>query len=574
MLRHVLATTVFGILALLVSAGADDPKAPGKKKDEAALREEALLQQQRLANQYRSFERSLLELAQRLDRSTKPEERQRAKLLKEAIKSAGELDIKLKFERLISTLRETKALNPQDLQDAEGQSTQLAQDLRALLALLLSDNREELLKAEIERLKKLMEMLDRVIREQKVVRAQTESGRLDHETLSKAQNKVTEATRNVSRAMEKEAREKDRSGQKDGQQKKDSEGKENSDKQGKGNREGDKSDNAKKGLNDKEKQGKQGDGEKKDTGKRNDGGKKDGSDKKEDGLPQPSDGNQQPDEGQQNDGRQSIEDALRNQRRAEELLRKNQREPASREQDEAIRKLEEARKRLEELLRQMREEEKLQLLAALQARCERMLQMQTAVLEETVRLDKAIQITSDKKPTRTEEQASLKLSDRELEIVRDANSCLQLLAAEGSAVAFAEVLAQVRDDMQAVARRLGRVDVGHVTQATEQDIIAMLKQMIEALKKQQQQIREHQNQPPPPPGDPQQQQRSLIDLLAELRMIRSLQLQVNNRTALYGQQYKGEQADDPEIVKELLNLAQRQQKIFEITNNIARGKNR
>jgi hypothetical protein len=49
---------------------------------------------------------------------------------------------------------------------------------------------------------------------------------------------------------------------------------------------------------------------------------------------------------------------------------------------------------------------------------------------------------------------------------------------------------------------------------------------------------------------------------------------VNNRTTTYGRQYPGEQAADPDIVKELGGLAQRQQKIFEVTNKIARGKNK
>ena len=66
----------------------------------------------------------------------------------------------------------------------------------------------------------------------------------------------------------------------------------------------------------------------------------------------------------------------------------------------------------------------------------------------------------------------------------------------------------------------------------------------------------------------------MIDILAELKMIRSLQIRVNSRTLTYARQYTGEQANDPDIQRELNDLAQRQQKIFDITNNIARGKNR
>jgi hypothetical protein len=66
----------------------------------------------------------------------------------------------------------------------------------------------------------------------------------------------------------------------------------------------------------------------------------------------------------------------------------------------------------------------------------------------------------------------------------------------------------------------------------------------------------------------------LIDILAELKIIRSLQIRVNSRTRTYAQQYQGEQANDPDIQRELNDLAQRQFKVFEATNNIAKGKNK
>ena len=60
-------------------------------------------------------------------------------------------------------------------------------------------------------------------------------------------------------------------------------------------------------------------------------------------------------------------------------------------------------------------------------------------------------------------------------------------------------------------------------------------------------------------------------------MIRAMQVRVNNRTDTYAGQYvdkEGEQTKDPDIQKELKDLSDRQEKIFEVTNNIYRGKNR
>jgi hypothetical protein len=77
----------------------------------------------------------------------------------------------------------------------------------------------------------------------------------------------------------------------------------------------------------------------------------------------------------------------------------------------------------------------------------------------------------------------------------------------------------------------------------------------------------------------------LIDLIAELKMIRAMQVRVNSRTLIYAREYQGEQAPSPDsgkldaeraamIQRELRNLAEREQKIHEVVRNIATGKNR
>ena len=277
--------------------------------------------------------------------------------------------------------------------------------------------------------------------------------------------------------------------------------------------------------------------------------------KKDDKLPPP----------QETEGRKQVQDAIENQKKAEQHIEKEKNNDASDEQSKAIEKLEEARKKLEELLRQLREEELRRLLAKLEERCQRMLAIQLDVYDKTMNLDKEIAQNGEKKATREEEQRSLRLSDKEADITREADYCLKLLENEGSAIAFVEVFTQVREDSRNVARRLSKADVGSVTQIVEQDIIALLKEMIEALKKASKGGGSSNGG-----GNP--QNGSLIDLLAELKMIRSMQIRVNTRTLTYARQYQGEQANDPDIRKELEGLADRQARIFDATNNLARGK--
>lgn len=127
--------------------------------------------------------------------------------------------------------------------------------------------------------------------------------------------------------------------------------------------------------------------------------------------------------------------------------------------------------------------------------------------------------------------------------------------------------------MLTVARRLERVEVGEITQNIEQDIVEGLKEIIEALqkelekqkdKKQQQQQQQEQQQP---------QQQGLVNKLAELKMLRSLQYRVNRRTRQLGRTVDGEQAIDLDVVSQLKQLSDRQAKVQKATYDLSTGKN-
>ncbi len=504
----------------------DDPTKPKDDKSSAAIKDEARENQQVLERRFKDFEQSLLRLAQRLEKSSKPEDRQRADTLKKAIALVGDQGVDLKFKTLIEILQKpSTSLSLTEIKQAMDQNKMLAEDIRAILALLMADNRDDQLKDEIKRLMELIKQLQKIKREQQIARAKTEGNKLDKEALGKEQKKVSDDTEKVAKAMNKDG---------DGKGEKGSKGEPKDGKDGKG----------------KQGQGQQGD---KDKDKPKDSPPQDNPNQPADGTP----------------GKKQVQDANQYQRQAEDGIKKENKEDASKKQSQAIAKLDEALKKLEEILRQLREEEIERLLAKLEQRCRYMLEIQMEVYDGTVRVDKAIGTNPDKKASRAEEQRSLQLSDREEVIVVEANKAIQILEAEGTAVAFPQMFEQVRDDAKNVARRLGKADVGAVTQVIEQDIIAALKDMIEALKKAQADLK---GQSQPGQSGPPQNQK-LIDLLAELKMIRAMQVRVNSRTKVYAQKYTGEQASEPDIQKELGELAQRQLKIFDVTNNIAKGKN-
>jgi hypothetical protein len=256
---------------------------------------------------------------------------------------------------------------------------------------------------------------------------------------------------------------------------------------------------------------------------------------------------------------------------AQRKLEEAKRTEAKEKQEEAIRELEQAKAELEEILRQLREEEIARMLANLESRFRKMLQLQIVIYEGTKRLDRI----PLKERDRDDEIESGRLSRSESEIVAEADRAMALLAEDGSAVAFPEAVEEMREDMRQVAERLGEFKVNMMTQGIEEDIISALEEMIEALKKAQKDLQ--QRQPPPPGGGGgggQPQEDALVDQIAELKMIRALQMRVNRRTQRYGELVKQEQAEQPEIIQALKQLAERELRIYRVTRDIVAGRNK
>jgi hypothetical protein len=67
----------------------------------------------------------------------------------------------------------------------------------------------------------------------------------------------------------------------------------------------------------------------------------------------------------------------------------------------------------------------------------------------------------------------------------------------------------------------------------------------------------------------------LLELIQELKMVRSLQKRVNDRTTIFGKRFPGqEQTNDVQIVRDLRSLADRQMRIQEIVSRISKGDNK
>ncbi|MHB8956546.1 MAG: hypothetical protein ACYC4U_26480 [Pirellulaceae bacterium] len=268
-----------------------------------------------------------------------------------------------------------------------------------------------------------------------------------------------------------------------------------------------------------------------------------------------------------------VREAEQKMREAQQNLEQAKRSESVEKQTEALQKLDEAIAELEEVLRQAREEEMERVLALLEGRFRQMLEEEIKIYEATQRLDQ----TSEQERGRNFDIRANKLAFDQRKVAGQADRCLTLLLDEGSSIAFPEVVEQIRDDMESVSDRLAESKVGTITQDMEQEIIASLEEMVAAFQQAQQDL---ENQQPPQPGEPgENAEQPLVDALAELKMIRSLQMRVNLRTQRYAKLL--DDADDPvgqaasdDLRRALGELGERQASIQRITRDIVLGKNR
>ena len=564
------------------------------------------VQQGVVADKYGKLEKLLEDMA-RIEAVSNPK---RAALLMQVLKQSKENLTAAKLNSIV------KLLSQEQLKRALENQQDVRKDLQGLLELLLSENRSDRLKSEQERVREYLKEVERILRLEKSVQGRTEGG-VPTEEVAKDQAKVAERTGQLGKKIQ-ENEESDASGGKKpsgtegGDKKPDGQGQDHKDDgkgppeqkpedkpsdepkskdQGQGSdkgqgKEGQSKDGQGKGSSAKEQgkdrqdQGKptkepgKGDGQ----GQKSKDGQSQDQEQQEPGQQGPSDNSDQPPQAKQdqagNPARKRVQAAEQKMRDAQKKLEEAQRKEAVQEQEQAKEELEKAKAELERILRQLREEEVERVLALLEGRFRKMLEAQMRIYENTTRLDKVPTLERELKVN----VPAGKLASEERKLVVEADKALNLLMEEGSSVAFPETVGQMRDDMQQATDRLDAANVGKITQGIEQDIIAALEELIAALQKaQKDQDKKKQQSQPMPPGQPQDQ--PLVDALAELRMIRSLQMRVNTRTQRYAKLLDNiedptGQATDQELRDALLKLAEKQNRIYRVTRDLVLGKNK
>jgi hypothetical protein len=262
---------------------------------------------------------------------------------------------------------------------------------------------------------------------------------------------------------------------------------------------------------------------------------------------------------------QRLRAAEERMRQALERLEQGDPSAARGAQEEAVEQLETARAELEEILRQMREEEVTRLLVQLETRLRGMLKAERGVHDDTERLAAAT-----RQSDRERQLEAARLGREQAAITAEAAKTLTLVRDDGSAVAIPQALEQVHDDSAQAAMRLTRGDAGRDTVGLVGEIIAGLEEMLAAVERARTD-REDAAAAPPGGGPAAAGEQPLVDKLAELKMLRSLQARVNARTERLARLLDDDAAAGRDARAALSRLADRQRQIERAARDIVAG---
>ncbi|QDU28080.1 hypothetical protein ETAA8_31730 [Anatilimnocola aggregata] len=573
---------MLGLLPAVLIAQEEPAPKEAASPGTPAVNDDLALEQERLASKYARLEELLLKMSS-LEGGSNP---RRAALLLRAVEQSKEKLTKTQLESVV------KLLGQKQLKRALDGQSQVQTDLKSLLDLLMSEDRSDRLKSEQQRIKEYIKEVERLIRLQKSLEGQTEGG-ADLQRVAKEQENLGGRTGDLAKKIkeneegsppkpaddeseEKKPGEEQPGEQKPGEQKpgeqKPGEQKPGEQKPGEQKPGEQKPGEQKPG---EQKPGEQKPGEQK-PGEQNPGEQKPGEQKPgEQSDSKSGDQQQQQQAKQENPARKRLEQAEEKMKAAQKKLAEAKRKESAEEQRQAKEELEKAKAELEEILRQLREEEVQRTLAALEARFRKMLEMQLKVYESTRRLDQVV--AANRSDQFVVESGRLGFDERKIAV--EARKALTLLQEEGSSIAFPATVEQMEEDMLQVSERLAETKIDDITIGLEEDIISSLEEMIAALEKAQQDAEQKKQQQQQQQQQQQEQEQPLVDKIAELKMIKSLQERVNKRTVRYSRLLEDDQdvvgqAESADLLAALKALADRQKEIFGITRDIVLEKNK
>ncbi|MEM7308843.1 MAG: hypothetical protein AAF682_19325 [Planctomycetota bacterium] len=260
----------------------------------------------------------------------------------------------------------------------------------------------------------------------------------------------------------------------------------------------------------------------------------------------------------------SLERADQAAQQAGESLEQGDLSEAERNEEEVERELENALDELkeeEEAYQRLRQEEILFRIA------EEVLQMISAHREQMTAVREIdAGRTPGETPSRSQRLRLRAVAREEESLAARANEMAEAIASEQSQVT-AELMNNVADDLTRIARDLGQegdYDTGERVQARQRDVEENLEWLLEALKQEQRRREQEQQQQQQQQQEGQNQQQPLVPDATELKLLRRMELDVQNAVdemlILYPE-LEDPDSVDPLVLEEILRLASRHERV-------------
>jgi hypothetical protein len=516
-----------------------------------------------VSGRYDRFERLLSQMADVLGH----DDPERAELLRRAISKGREKAISNKLGQIADDLDHS------NLGKALEQQEEVLVSLATLLQLLQSEDRRSELEKERERLNNLLKGVTDTLNQQKSARASTQNSTAPSSSAPNQQKAIDRADKILDDIKAHDGNAEDASKNGENSAKKNDENPDSST-DGETETPADKQSNSKSDGNDTDPS----EGKTEDTDSQKSESSESSSNKSDSppsDQPKPSNAESKDSQSQngkdnadskQTPGSDEVSKARQFMQEALEQLQEQLRDKALDKQDGAIAELQKAVEELRNQLLQLREEEKEMILASLEARFQRMLSAQTQIYDETVDLD-ATPVTGwlDTMFARSREVAQ-----QQAELQVECQQTLGLLLEDGTSVAIVLSVEDISADMATIAGRLRESKVGALTQTLETDIIDALKELIAATQREMQEMKsEERQQQQAQSGE--QKKPPLVQLMAEIKILRSLQLRINQRTQRIDG-FLAEQSDDDQaaLIQQLEQLTTRQQRLVESAEELGK----
>ncbi len=262
-------------------------------------------------------------------------------------------------------------------------------------------------------------------------------------------------------------------------------------------------------------------------------------------------------------GEPQVGEAAGQMQQAADEMRAADGESAAESQDQALRELARAQQLLEERLRQVREEERAETLSGVESRLQAMLDRERDV-RDMINLVASLPVNEW---TQAQRAQLGRATERHLEAMNEGAALVRLLRDEGTTVVLPDLMGMLLGDMESLATAMLAEDLSPPTRALLDEIIAQLEQMLAAVQAERETPTENPEQPPnqPPNQGGQQRQQALMKRSAELKLLRTAQARLNDRTERLAQL---NEAEDPLLSERFAQLGARQEDLARMTRQM------